>query len=199
MSIRQADGAKSLLKSDARDSALQPPPSTAPYETRWGDGWVYVRDGRLIGVDLPGEGPLAEASAAGAAGRAGAPGSATEPAGGDGPGADDAEALAFWARELTSYFAGERTTWTAGEVPLAHLGLGAFEQTVYEALLSIPAGETVSYGELAEMAGIPGRRGPWATPWPATPSRWWCRATGSSAPTAPWASTATIRSGNRGC
>ncbi len=33
--------------------------------------------------------------------------------------------------------------------------LGVFEQAVYEALLSVPAGETVSYGELAEMAGYP--------------------------------------------
>ena len=27
----------------------------APYQTRWGEGWVYVRDGELAGVDLPGE------------------------------------------------------------------------------------------------------------------------------------------------
>ena len=27
----------------------------APYQTSWGEGWVYVRDGELMGVDLPGE------------------------------------------------------------------------------------------------------------------------------------------------
>ena len=147
MSIRQAD-----------DSLA------APYETRWGTGWVYVRDGRLIGVDLPGEGPLEAARAAGAA----APGASTEdaarPAAADAqvegaqsgaPSGTDAQALAFWARELESYFAGDRATWAAGEVPLEHLGLGRFELDVYEALLSIPPGDTVSYGELAEMAGYP--------------------------------------------
>ena len=134
MSIRQVDGAY-----------------TVSYQTRWGEGWVYVRDGRLIGVDLPGEGPLEEArtTEAGGTGPEGAPGAAGV------PGAADAEALAFWARELKAYFAGERTTWTAAEVPLAHLALGTFEQAVYEALLSIPPGETVSYGELAEIAGYP--------------------------------------------
>jgi methylated-DNA-[protein]-cysteine S-methyltransferase len=134
MSIRQVDGVHA-----------------ASYETRWGAGWVYVRDGRLIGVDLPGEGPLEAARAAGgdAAGAQGAPGAE------DAPDAADAQALAVWARELRAYFAGERTTWTAAEVPLGHLGLGTFEQAVYEALLSIPPGETVSYGELAELAGYP--------------------------------------------
>jgi O-6-methylguanine DNA methyltransferase len=140
MSIRQADGA-----------------FAASYETRWGEGWVYVRNGRLIGVDLPGEGPLESARAAGAAapGTTGLPGAAHAPVAADAPNASDTEALAFWARELTAYFAGDRTTWTAGEVPLAHLGLGTFEQAVYETLLSIPPGDTVSYGELAERAGYP--------------------------------------------
>jgi methylated-DNA-[protein]-cysteine S-methyltransferase len=134
MSIRLADGAYATT-----------------YETRWGDGMVYVRDGCLVGVDLPGEGPLEAARATGAE-AAGAQGvwGITDP-----PDAADAQALAVWAQELSAYFAGERSTWTAAEVPLAHLGLGPFEQAVYEALLSLPPGETVSYGELAERAGYP--------------------------------------------
>jgi len=113
----------------------------ASYETPWGDGWVYVRGGRLIGVDLPGEGAgpcMVEAEGPEVA-----------------PSGADAEALVFWARELGAYFAGERTTWDPEEVPLDHLALGGFEQGVYKALMSIPPGETVSYGELAEMAGHP--------------------------------------------
>jgi methylated-DNA-[protein]-cysteine S-methyltransferase len=124
MSIRQVDDAYA-----------------ASYETGWGEGWVYVRGGRLIGVDLPGE----------AAGPCTVPGAGPEAA----PGAADAEALAYWTAQLEAYFAGERTTWMPDEVPLDHLAPGTFEQAVYRALMSIPPGETVSYGELAEMAGYP--------------------------------------------
>jgi methylated-DNA-[protein]-cysteine S-methyltransferase len=113
----------------------------ASYETNWGEGWVYVRDGQLIGVDLPGE----------------AAGPCTVVAGGAeaAPGTADADALSFWVRQLEAYFSGERATWDPAEVPLEHLGLGTFEQAVYRALMSIPSGETVSYGELAEIAGYP--------------------------------------------
>jgi methylated-DNA-[protein]-cysteine S-methyltransferase len=137
MSIRQVDGL-----------------FAASYETDWGEGWVYVREGRLIGVDLPGEvaGPclLAAADLGKQAGAGAAPGALEGR-----PAAADADALRFWAAQLDAYFAGERTTWTPAEVPLAHLGLGCFEERVYEALLSVGPGETVSYGELAEMAGYP--------------------------------------------
>jgi O-6-methylguanine DNA methyltransferase len=124
MSIRQVDDAYA-----------------ASYETGWGEGGVYVRGGRLIGVDLPGE----------AAGLCTVEAAGPEAA----PGAADGEALAYWAAQLEAYFAGERTTWVADEVPLDHLAPGTFEQAVYRALMSIPPGETVSYGELAEMAGYP--------------------------------------------
>ncbi len=119
----------------------------APYHTAWGDGWVYVREGRLVGVELPGEGQI-DLAGGPAPGQSAAEGPAE-------PGAADSEALSFWARGLEAYFAGERTTWTVGEVPLGDMRLGVFERAVYEALLAVPAGETVSYGELAEMAGYP--------------------------------------------
>jgi O-6-methylguanine DNA methyltransferase len=124
MSIRQVDGAYA-----------------ASYRSSWGEGWIYVRDGRLVGVGVPGEAAEPEA----------------EPAGGleGGPNAADREALAFWVAGLEAYFAGERTTWTAAEVRLADMHIGEFERTVYQALLAVRAGETVSYGELAEMAGYP--------------------------------------------
>lgn len=113
----------------------------ASYGTGWGDGWVYVRGGRLIGVDLPGEGA----------------GPCTVAADGQEavPGAADAQALDFWVGQLEAYFAGERTTWGPEEVPLDHLALGGFERAVYRTLMCVPPGETVSYGELAEMAGYP--------------------------------------------
>ena len=129
------------------------------YETKWGEGWVYVRSGRLIGVDLPAEaagpgwvaGSPCETGGAGRAGEvaSGAPGAPEE------PGPADAEALSYWTSQLEAYFAGERRTWTPDEAPLGHLDLGSFQRAVYEALMSIPPGEVVSYGELAEMAGYP--------------------------------------------
>ena len=122
----------------------------APYRTVWGDGWVYVRDGRLVGVELPGEAQIDRAGGVPAGPDAGGSGGgAAEPS------TADSGALSIWAHELEAYFAGERTTWTAAEVPLGDMPLGVFERAIYETLLAVPAGETVSYGELAEMAGYP--------------------------------------------
>ncbi len=121
------------------------------YETGRGSGWVYVRDGRLIGVDLPGEGAGPGWVTAGTGAEP-----AAEEAGTDAPaGSVDAQALAYWVGQLEAYFAGGRPTFDPDEVALDHLGLGVFEQAVYRALMAIPPGETVSYGELAESAGYP--------------------------------------------
>jgi O-6-methylguanine DNA methyltransferase len=150
MCIRQADGAYA-----------------APYRTSWGEGWLYVRDAKLTGVDLPDRaaGPCMAASPAPAAGCSGAQAASTGAAGAEPapacPGAQpapsraDEEALTFWVRELEAYFSGERATWTPAEVQLEHLGLPAFDRAVYETLLAVPPGETLSYGELAELAGFP--------------------------------------------
>ncbi len=124
-----------------------------PYQTFWGEGWVYVHGGRLVGVELPGEGQIDRAAVE--AEGASAAGAEAGGVAGDDPNRADAEALGFWVDGLEAYFAGERATWTAAEVPLADMRLGTFERAVYEALLTVPAGETVSYGELAEMAGYP--------------------------------------------
>jgi methylated-DNA-[protein]-cysteine S-methyltransferase len=54
--------------------------------------------------------------------------------------------------QLAAYFAGELDTF---DLPLALHGT-EFQRTVWSALLEIPYGETVSYGELAERIGRPG-------------------------------------------
>ncbi len=53
--------------------------------------------------------------------------------------------------QLEAYFAGELR---AFELPLAPKGT-AFQLTVWEALLQIPYGETVSYGDIAQAIGKP--------------------------------------------
>ena len=61
-------------------------------------------------------------------------------------------------RWLDDYFAGRRTenavmgTKTDGRIIVQPKGT-AFQQRVWQALLTIPYGETVSYGELARMVG----------------------------------------------
>ncbi|MEU8581195.1 methylated-DNA--[protein]-cysteine S-methyltransferase [Streptomyces abikoensis] len=55
-------------------------------------------------------------------------------------------------RQLTAYFAGERTGF---DLPLRLEGT-PFQRRVWEELRHIPYGRTVSYGELAERLGAPG-------------------------------------------
>lgn len=52
-------------------------------------------------------------------------------------------------RELNEYFAGRRRTFS---VPLSIHGT-PFQQSVWRALMEIPWGETISYGELARRIG----------------------------------------------
>jgi len=63
---------------------------------------------------------------------------------------DDAILVAA-RRELTSYFAGTLTRFT---VPLDFQGT-EFQKSVWAALLTIPFGETRSYGEIARQIGRP--------------------------------------------
>lgn len=55
-------------------------------------------------------------------------------------------------RQLGEYFAGERR---AFDVPLSFSG-SDFQRSVWSALLTIPFGETRSYGEIAHQIGKPG-------------------------------------------
>jgi methylated-DNA-[protein]-cysteine S-methyltransferase len=61
----------------------------------------------------------------------------------------EAARFAAITRELAEYFAGERRTFS---VPLAMEG-SEFQRSVWRALLAIPYGETISYGELARRVG----------------------------------------------
>jgi O-6-methylguanine DNA methyltransferase len=56
-------------------------------------------------------------------------------------------------RQLAQYLAGRRTHF---DLPLDLAGCGRFQRAVYDALLKVPYGEVVSYGELAALAGHPG-------------------------------------------
>jgi methylated-DNA-[protein]-cysteine S-methyltransferase len=64
---------------------------------------------------------------------------------------DDA-AFAPVIEQLEAYFAGELTEF---DIPLAPAGT-PFQLEVWEALRTIPYGETMSYGELARQVGRPG-------------------------------------------
>jgi methylated-DNA-[protein]-cysteine S-methyltransferase len=76
-----------------------------------------------------------------------------EPSVADPGGGAAAEAhLARAVGELEEYFAGRRTTFT---VALDRSGRAGFRGEVLAALETVPYGETVSYGELAGMAGRP--------------------------------------------
>jgi methylated-DNA-[protein]-cysteine S-methyltransferase len=64
----------------------------------------------------------------------------------------DHPVLCETARQLALYFHGKLDAFT---VPLDFRGT-AFQQSVWNALLAIPFGETRSYGELARQLGRPG-------------------------------------------
>ncbi len=115
------------------------------YETPWGDGLVWVSNGQLMAVELPETRVPAAVPAASAPGPS-EPQEVSE---------SDQAALEHWVAELEAYFRGERLAWSLEELSLEALSLGPFARSVYEALLSVPPGETVAYGELADMAGYP--------------------------------------------
>ena len=64
----------------------------------------------------------------------------------------DSAAAAFATAQLAEYFAGERSEF---DLPLYPVGTD-FQLRVWNALLDVPYGETVSYGEIAEAIGNPG-------------------------------------------
>jgi O-6-methylguanine DNA methyltransferase len=96
----------------------------------WGVGEVYLQEGRLVYHELPRAGP---APAARRAGRA--------PAGGG------------LVARLLAFFAGERVAFDDVELDLDWCT--PFQRRVAGALRGVPWGETVTYGELAALAGHP--------------------------------------------
>ncbi len=141
----------------------------ATFVTPFGEGAVLVEDGRLAAVRLPYveavDGrpaavwpvphPLTGGAPAGDPVGAETVRAAATPHVADPP-AESADIAAGWARELEAYFRGERLGWTDAEVGLEAYGFTPFRTAVYRALLGVPAGETVTYGELARRAGRPG-------------------------------------------
>lgn len=61
------------------------------------------------------------------------------------------DVLSETVRQLDGYFAGKRRNFT---IPLLFVGTD-FQKNVWNKLLEIPYGKTVSYGELARMIGMP--------------------------------------------
>ena len=64
---------------------------------------------------------------------------------------EDPRALAEPVRQLHAYFAGELRRFDLVTTPQGT----AFQRRVWDELLQIPYGETVSYGELAQRVGTP--------------------------------------------
>jgi methylated-DNA-[protein]-cysteine S-methyltransferase len=117
-----------------------------PFRTPWGEGSLTVERGRPIDIELPmPQGSLPAADDPTSAGRAA---SSAPSAPKDGAG--------FWVEQLEGFFAGRRQAWTAEDIGLAEMPISAFTRDVYRALLEVPPGETVGYGELARLAGHPG-------------------------------------------
>jgi methylated-DNA-[protein]-cysteine S-methyltransferase len=70
-----------------------------------------------------------------------------------------ADALSRLLAVIYAFFRGERVSWTTHEIGLeesvVEWGLSPFMQRAALALAGVPFGETVSYGELAALAGLP--------------------------------------------
>ncbi len=118
-------------------SGREPVVAEALFDTPWGQGLVTVWRGRLAGVELP---PLGR------------------PAGGRAMCArphEDHKSLDRWVAELEGYFRGTKLSWDAQEAELDLDGMAPFARQVVKALLTVTPGATISYGELAEMAGHP--------------------------------------------
>jgi methylated-DNA-[protein]-cysteine S-methyltransferase len=112
-------------------------PAEGLFATHWGEGLVAVWHGRLVGVELPPVRGAIGAERHGAASR------------------EDQDAVRRWVGELEAYFRGERLSWRTEEIGLDGEDMSPFALRTVEALLGVPAGSTVSYGELAERAGFP--------------------------------------------
>jgi O-6-methylguanine DNA methyltransferase len=110
------------------------PLQTVAYATPHGDGWVTFRGDQPWELGLPGE----------AAGREAV------------PAARLSTAAARWVDLLQRYFHGERVVFPLDVIAFAEAhGCTSFEADVLVALAAVPYGSTVSYRELAELAGRP--------------------------------------------
>ena len=101
---------------------------TAFYDAPYGRYVMAAEDGALTGVWLEGQKYF--------------PSDLPEPSG------EEAEIFAHTRRWLDAYFAGRQPDVSA--LPIAPRG-SAFAQSVWQLLLEIPYGQTVTYGQLAEQ------------------------------------------------
>jgi methylated-DNA-[protein]-cysteine S-methyltransferase len=107
---------------------------TVKYATPRGDGWVTFRGDLPWELGLPGE----------AAARPAAPAARLSPT------------AARWVDMLERYFGGERVVFPLDVAAFAEAhGCTRFEADVLVALSGVPYGTTVSYRELAALAGRP--------------------------------------------
>ncbi|MGV3572303.1 MAG: methylated-DNA--[protein]-cysteine S-methyltransferase [Ramlibacter sp.] len=74
------------------------------------------------------------------------------PAAVPGPEVREHPVLAEAERQLHAYFAGERSSF---DLPIDFAWGTPFQQSVWQALLAIPPGQTTSYGELGRRVGRP--------------------------------------------
>jgi methylated-DNA-[protein]-cysteine S-methyltransferase len=111
--------------------------TTGRFSTPWGEGLVTVGRERLVGVELP---PVLGSCASDLE-------TLASP--------EDQRTVQRWVAELEAYFRGERLSWRVDEVGFDAEGMTPFTLSTVEMLLTVPAGSTVSYGELAEMVGCP--------------------------------------------
>ncbi len=135
------------------------------FATPWGSGRVFVSEGVLAGVVLPRLGQScgsgAERLPANAADKPSllheSDASPTLPpeSNASPPQSWESHVLLSWVERLEAYFRGERLAFGLDEVPLDKLADTAFRLDVYRALLQVPPGDTVSYSELALLAGHP--------------------------------------------
>jgi O-6-methylguanine DNA methyltransferase len=112
------------------DETLQ----TVRYAAPQGEGWVTLRGDLPWELGLPGE----------AAGRDAV------------PAAQASSAAARWVALLERYFQGDRVRFPLDVAAFAEArGCTSFETEVLRALADVPYGSTVSYRELAALAGRP--------------------------------------------
>ncbi len=133
----------------------------ATFPTPHGDGVVVVEHGRLAEVRLPYVGesagwPAPATPARGSYGGDPRTAAQAEPDAPSRPQASPTGDVVRWARQLAAYFRGERRGWTDAEVVLDAYSFTPFRTAVYRALLEVPPGAVVTYGELARRAGRPG-------------------------------------------
>lgn len=133
--------------------------SQATFETPWGWGKVVGEAGRLVEVLLPRVDVRPSFSEPTAPADEARP---DETPSGDTAGisvtdsGEPSDEALRWALELGDYFRGLRRGWNGEEIGLDSFGFTPFRNAVYRALLGVPAGSTITYGELARAAGRPG-------------------------------------------